>query len=44
MAEWFAKIKEEFVFNFIEGARWKYITNGLVVPWRLRFLLFCSDW
>ena len=31
MAEWFAKIKEEFVFNFIEGARWKYITNGLVV-------------
>ena len=33
----FAKLKETFVFNFIEGARWKYITNGLWVTLKVTF-------
>ncbi len=33
----FAKLKETFVFNFIEGARWKYITNGLWVTLEVTF-------
>lgn len=37
MAEAFAKFKESFVFNFIEGARWKYITNGLLVTLKVTF-------
>ena len=37
MAEAFAKIKESFIFNFIEGARWKYITNGLLVTLKVTF-------
>ena len=37
MAESFAKLKESFVFNFIEGARWKYITNGLLVTLKVTF-------
>lgn len=37
MAETWAKLKESFVFNFIEGARWKYITNGLVVTLKVTF-------
>ena len=31
MQDLFTKLKAEFIFNFIEGARWKYITNGLAV-------------
>ncbi|MCR5575856.1 MAG: amino acid ABC transporter permease [Oscillospiraceae bacterium] len=37
MAASFAKFKETFVFNFIEGARWKYITNGLLVTLEVTF-------
>ena len=37
MAESFASLKETFVFNFIEGARWKYITNGLLVTLKVTF-------
>ena len=37
MAEAFAKLKESFIFNFIEGARWKYITNGLLVTLKVTF-------
>ena len=37
MAEAFASLKESFVFNFIEGARWKYITNGLLVTLKVTF-------
>ena len=37
MAASFAKLKETFVFNFIEGARWKYITNGLWVTLEVTF-------
>lgn len=34
---WFADIKEEFIFNFIDGNRWKYITNGLLVTLEVTF-------
>ena len=37
MAETFARLKESFIFNFIEGARWKYITNGLLVTLKVTF-------
>jgi ABC-type amino acid transport system permease subunit len=37
MAESFAKLKESFIFNFIEGSRWKYITNGLLVTLKVTF-------
>lgn len=37
MAEWFEKIKATFIFNFIEGSRWKYITNGLLVTLEVTF-------
>ena len=37
MAASFAKLKETFIFNFIEGARWKYITNGLLVTLKVTF-------
>ena len=37
MAASFAKLKETFIFNFIEGARWKYITNGLWVTLKVTF-------
>lgn len=30
MAEWFAKLKADFILNFIEKDRWKYLTTGLV--------------
>lgn len=29
MAEWFAKLKADFILNFIEKDRWKYLTTGL---------------
>ena len=29
MAEWFAKLKGEFILNFIEDNRWKYLADGL---------------
>ena len=33
----FEKLKAEFVFNFIDGARWKYIVNGLGVTLTVTF-------
>lgn len=41
MAEWFSKIKATFIFNFIEGSRWKYITNGLLVTLEVTFFALC---
>ena len=29
MNEWFAKVKAEFILNFIEDNRWKYLWRGL---------------
>ena len=37
MAEHVAGLKRSFVFNFIEGARWKYLTNGLLVTLEVTF-------
>lgn len=30
MAEWFADFKADFILNFIDDNRWKYLLNGLV--------------
>lgn len=37
LALWWQDVVEEFTFNFIEGNRWKYITNGLVVTLEVTF-------
>lgn len=29
MKEWFLELKEDFVFNFIDGDRWKWLLDGL---------------
>ena len=29
MAEWFAKVKAEFILNFVEDNRWRYLVKGL---------------
>lgn len=29
MAEWFAELKDEFILNFIDDNRWRYLVNGL---------------
>jgi len=29
LAEWFAKIKAEFILNFVEDNRWRYLVKGL---------------
>lgn len=36
-AGWWQDLAEEFRFNFIEGARWKYIVNGLGVTLTVTF-------
>ena len=30
MNEWFAKLQAEFILNFVEDNRWKYLVTGLV--------------
>jgi len=37
VSEWWQYLVEEFKFNFIEGARWKYIINGLGVTLTVTF-------
>lgn len=37
MAEWFAKLKADFVLNFIEDDRWKYLLNGLGTTLEITF-------
>ncbi len=34
----FEKLRADFVFNFIDGGRWKYIVNGLGVTLEITFL------
>jgi len=29
LAEWFAKVKAEFILNFVEDNRWRYLVKGL---------------
>lgn len=34
---WFLELKEEFIFNFIEGDRWKWMVDGLLVTLEVTF-------
>lgn len=38
LQSWFASVKAEFILNFVEKSRWKYIVNGLGVT--LKVTLF----
>ena len=38
MAEWFAELKDEFILNFIEDDRWKYLADGLVNTLKITFV------
>lgn len=35
--EWFIDLKDEFIFNFIEGNRWKWMADGLLVTLQVTF-------
>ncbi len=35
MSEWFAGIKAQFILNFIEKERWRYLTDGLVTTLKI---------
>ena len=37
MAEWFERLKEQFILNFIDGARWKIILDGLGATLQITF-------
>ena len=37
MAEWFAKLKADFILNFIEQGRWKQLINGLGITLEVTF-------
>lgn len=34
---WFIELKDEFIFNFIEGERWRWLVNGLWVTLQVTF-------
>lgn len=38
LAEWFEKVKADFVLNFINGDRWSLILNGLWVTLKITFI------
>lgn len=38
MAEWFEKVKADFILNFIKGNRWSLILNGLWVTLKITFV------
>ena len=38
MAEWFAKVKADFILNFIDGDRWKLILSGLGVTLKITLI------
>ncbi len=38
MAEYFAQLKAEFILNFIDDARWKWLVDGLVSTLTITFL------
>ena len=29
MQAWFEKLKADFILNFVQGNRWRYLVNGL---------------
>ena len=35
MSDWFAGIKAQFILNFIEKERWRYLTDGLVTTLKI---------
>lgn len=37
MSEWFADLKAEFILNFIDDNRWRYLVNGLKVTLLVTF-------
>jgi amino ABC transporter, permease protein, 3-TM region, his/glu/gln/arg/opine family len=37
MAEWFESLKEDFILNFIEDDRWRYLADGLVKTLQITF-------
>lgn len=38
MTEWFAKVKADFILNFIDGDRWKLILSGLGVTLKITLI------
>jgi ABC-type amino acid transport system permease subunit len=38
MAEWFAELKSQFVLNFVNEGRWKYLVNGLGITLQVTLL------
>ena len=30
MSEWFEEVKAEFITNFIDGERWRFLADGLL--------------
>ena len=37
MANWFAKLQSDFVLNFVDDNRWKYLTSGLANTLKITF-------
>ena len=37
MANWFAKLQSDFVLNFVDDNRWRYLTSGLVNTLKITF-------
>ena len=37
MANWFAKLQSDFVLNFVDDNRWRYLTTGLANTLRITF-------
>lgn len=37
MANWFAKLQKDFVLNFVDDNRWKYLTSGLANTLKITF-------
>ena len=37
MANWFAKLQSDFVLNFVDDNRWRYLTSGLANTLRITF-------
>ena len=37
MSDWFAKLQKDFVLNFVNDDRWKYLTSGLANTLRITF-------
>lgn len=37
MAEWFAKLKSDFILNFVDDNRWRYLWDGLGVTLQVTF-------